>query len=164
VGAGRESLWPPDGATAADYPARCQTCGAQHAYENFYVYGAVAPRTGEGYFEARVALNGGQFQAFLNYSETFNVLILDNARFHQSAALTLPNNVALLFQPPYAPELNPCERVWLAVKDHLAWRCFDDLLTLQDPLAQFLEQYDPTAFQSLIAYPYLIHAIHALAA
>jgi hypothetical protein len=115
-----------------------------------------------------VALNGGQFQAFLDafaasYSETFNVLILDDACSHQSAALTLPSNVALLFQPPYAPELDPCERVWLAVKDHLAWRCFDDLLTLQDPLAQFIEQYDPTAFHSLIAYPYLIHAFLALA-
>ena len=141
----------------------------QHAYDNFYVYGAVAPRTAEGYFEARGALNSGQFQAFLDafaatYCATFNVLLRDNARFHQSAALTLPSNVALLFQPPDAPELNPCERVWLAVKDHLAWHCFDDLLALQDPLAEFLKVYDASAFQSLIAYPYLTHAIHALAA
>lgn len=140
----------------------------QYAYENFYVYGAVAPRTGEGYFEARVALNGDHFQAFLDafaatYPQTFNVLIVDNARFHRAATLMLPPNVALLFQPPYAPELNPCERVWLAAKDHLAWRCFDDLLALQDPLATFIEAYPASAFQSLIAYPYLTQAIHALA-
>lgn len=141
----------------------------QHAFDNFYVYGAVAPRTGDGYFEARLALNGQQFQAFLDAfaaarPDTFNVLILDNARAHHPATLTLPANVALIFQPPYAPELNPCERVWLALKDDLAWRCFDDLLPLQDALATRIEGYDPAHFQSLIAYPYITRAIHALAA
>jgi hypothetical protein len=141
----------------------------QHAFENVYVYGAVAPRLGEGYFEAHIALNGQQCQAYLDglaaaHPTTFTVLIVDNARAHRFADLTLPTNVALIFQPPYAPELNPAERVWLAVKDNLAWRCFDDLLALQDALAHRIEELDPAALRSLTAYPYLMHAIHALAA
>ena len=97
----------------------------QHDFANFYVYGAVAPRTGDGYFEAHAAFNAATFQGFLTdfgaaRPATFNVLLMDNARVHHAADLTLPPNVALLFQPPYAPELNPAERVWLAVKDDLA--------------------------------------------
>ncbi len=129
----------------------------------------MAPRTGDGYFEARVALKGAEFQAFLDAfaaarSTTFNVLIVDNARAHHWADLQLPANVALIFQPSYAPELNPAERVWLAVKDGLAWRCFDDLLALQDALAHRIERLAPDTLRSLTAYPYLIQAIHALAA
>jgi len=141
----------------------------QHAFANFYVYGAVAPRTGDGYFEAHLALNGAQFQAFLDafaldHPDTFNVLIVDNAKAHRASDLQLPANVALVFQPPDAPELNPAERVWLAVKDGLAWRCFDDLLALQDTLAQRIQGLDADTLRSLIAYPYLMAAIHALAA
>ena len=141
----------------------------QHEFTNFYVYGAVAPRTGDGYFEAHAAFNALTFQGFLTdfgaaRPETFNVLILDNARVHHAADLTLPPNVALLFQPPYAPELNPTERVWLALKDHLAWRLFEDVLALQDALAERIEGLDAAALLSLTAYPYLNPVLHAQAA
>lgn len=141
----------------------------QHAFENFYVYGAVAPRTGDGDFEARGALNGSEFQAYVDafgarHATTFNVLIVDNAKAHRARDLKLPVNVALIFQPPYAPELNPVERVWLAIKDDLAWRCFDDLHALQAALAPIIEGLDADTLRSLIAYPYITDAIHARAA
>ena len=141
----------------------------QHAFANFYVYGAVAPRSGDGYFEAHAAFNAVTFQGFITEfaaarPTTFNVLIVDNARVHHAADLPLPPNVALLFQPPYAPELNPAERVWLALKDDLAWRLFEDLLALQDALAEHIEGLDAAALRSLTAYPYLIPALHAQAA
>lgn len=141
----------------------------QHDFENFYVYGAVAPRTGDGYFEAHRSLNGPTFQAYLDafgaeHAATFNVLIVDNAKAHHARDLKLPTNVALIFQPPYAPEVNPTERVWLAVKDRLAWRYFADLLALQDALVPIIEGLDPDTLHSLTAYPYLMAAVHALAA
>lgn len=141
----------------------------QHAFANFYVYGVVAPRTGDGYFEAHLSLNRAKFQAFLDafgadHAATFNVLIVDNAQAHHARDLTLPPNVALLFQPAYAPECNPTERVWLAIKDKLAWRCFDNLLALQDGLTPIIEGLDPATIRSLTAYPYILDAIHALAA
>ncbi len=90
--------------------------------------------------------------------------MVDNARAHHWADLKLPANVALIFQPSYAPELNPAERVWLAVKDDLAWRCFDNLLALQGALVPIIEGLEPDTLRSLTAYPYLIAALHALAA
>jgi len=141
----------------------------QHKFANFYVYGAVAPRTGDGYFEAHAAFNAATFQGFITdfaaaHAQTFNVLIVDNARVHHAADLTLPPNIALLFQPPYAPELNPTERVWLAVKDTLAWRIFEDVLALQDALAERIEGFDPATLQSLTAYSYLSPILYAHAA
>ncbi|MCW5850128.1 MAG: IS630 family transposase [Anaerolineae bacterium] len=141
----------------------------QHDFDNFYVYGAVARRTGDGYFEAHLSLNAPTFQTFLNQfaaerPQPFNVLILDHAGVHHAKALTLPANVALIFQPPYTPEVNPTERAWRQIKDGLAWRCFDDLLALQEALVPIIEGLDTDTLRSLIAYPYLVEAIDARAA
>lgn len=140
----------------------------QHEFANFYTYGVVAPRTGEGYFETRLTMSATDFQAFLHAfaaqaPERFHLLLLDNARSHHAKTLELPANVGLLFLPPYAPELNPCERVWLALKDRLAWRCFASLHQLQDALADIVEAFDPLAFRSLIAYPFICDAFPAAA-
>jgi len=141
----------------------------QHRFANFWLYGVVAPRSGEGFFATQHKLDSTTFQRFLDdfaatYATTFNLLLLDNARAHHAAALRLPTNIALLFLPPYAPELNPCERVWQAVKDQIAWHNFTDLAALQDHLAAIFERYDAAALRALTAYPYLTEAIHALAA
>jgi hypothetical protein len=41
------------------------------------------------------------------------VLVLDRAGWHGAKALAVPANVTLVPLPPYSPELNPVERVWL---------------------------------------------------
>ncbi len=141
----------------------------QQEFKNFYSYGIVAPRTGEGDFATRLTMNAGDFQAFIDpfaarQPARLHVILLDNARRHHAKSLTLPDNVALLFLPPYAPELNPCERVWLALKDGLAWRCFADLVELQDAIAARLAQFDEASFASLVGYPFLCDAMQTLAA
>jgi transposase len=47
------------------------------------------------------------------------VLVLDNRRFHKAKDLSVPDNIRLVFLPPYSPELNPGERLWHDLKDHL---------------------------------------------
>jgi putative transposase len=37
---------------------------------------------------------------------------VDNSGAHTCHQINLPDNIQLLFQPPYAPELNPIERLW----------------------------------------------------
>jgi hypothetical protein len=40
------------------------------------------------------------------YPAHLNVIELDNGKFHQSSSLKIPDNILLIFQPPYSPELN----------------------------------------------------------
>ncbi len=40
------------------------------------------------------------------------VVILDQAGWHTTHDLDLPDNISLLFLPPYSPELNPIENLF----------------------------------------------------
>jgi transposase len=139
----------------------------QHRFENFYLYGAVAPHSGDGFFLGLPQLNADHFQVFLDAfararPHTLNVLLVDNSRAHTAAELQVPANVVLLFQPPYAPEVNPAERVWEALKDELAWQCFADLAALQARVVAIVQQWDAALLRALTAYPFIMDAINAL--
>ena len=51
------------------------------------------------------------------------VLILDQAGWHGAKALSVPDNITLVPLPPYSPELNPVERVWLYLKERYLSHC-----------------------------------------
>lgn len=139
----------------------------QHRFANCYLYGAVAPATGDGYFLGLPKLTAALFQVFLDEfakarPHTLNVLLLDNSRCHTAHDLAIPENIILLFQEPYAPELNPIERVWRDLKDDLAWACFADLAALQARLVELVTAYDSATLHSLTAYPYVMDGIYAV--
>ncbi len=96
------------------------------------------------------------------HAETLNVLLLDNSRTHMAKTLVVPENVVLLFQEPYAPELNPAERVWEALKDELAWERWTCLADLQDRLLELVGGWTDEMLQSLTSYPYIMTALSAL--
>ncbi len=139
----------------------------QHTFQSFYVYGAVAPTTGEHFFLQRPGLNSTNFQLFVDalaqaYPDTLNVLVLDNSGAHTAKRLTLPDNIRLVLLPPYTPELNPIERVWRDLKDELAWMHFADLEAQQAHVANILQTYEAATLQSLTAYAYFVEAVNAL--
>ena len=77
-------------------------------------------------------LDGQCFQIFLDnlaaeYPEHLNVVQLDNGKFYHSSQLKIPDNILLVFQPPYSPELNPIERVGQYIKQELSWGLYDNL-------------------------------------
>jgi len=46
------------------------------------------------------------------------VMVLDRAGWHTAKQLKWPNRMTSLFLPPYSPELNPAERLWLWFREH----------------------------------------------
>ena len=136
--------------------------GLRHVkYAAFWCYGLVAPWSAKGYFATHRTVTTSDLQAFINHfaaqePDHFHLILLDNAPSHHATDLVLPPNLAFLFLPPYAPELNPVERVWRDLKDRLAWRSFPHLLALQDARADLVEAYQTHPFHSLIAFPFLL--------
>ncbi len=81
-------------------------------FKAFWLYAAVEPATGASFFLQFSHVDTQCYQRFLNefskaYSESLNILQVDNGRFHKGRGLVVPENIILLFQPPYCPELNP---------------------------------------------------------
>jgi transposase len=139
----------------------------QHVFEWFYVYGAVAPTTGERFFLELPYLNADTFQLFLDafghaFPDSLNILLLDNSGAHTAQRVRWPENVRCVWLPPYCPELNPIERVWRDLKDDLAWLQFIDLDVQQAHVGDLLQGYDAPTLQALTGYPYLVKAINAL--
>lgn len=139
----------------------------QYCFENFYVYGAVEPVTGEGFFLELPQLNTINFQIFLDefahhYQDTLNVVLLDNGSCHKAKSLVIPDNVVCLFLPPYSPELNPIERLWQDLKNRLAWVLVAQLEALEHYVETLIRQYSKAAIQSLTSYPYFVDAVNAL--
>lgn len=138
------------------------TC--QQSYANSWCYGTVAPASGDAFFLVLPKLNTTNMQIFVDafaaaYPSTFNVILLDNSAVHTTPRLRLPANVALVFLPPYSPELNPVERLWHDLRGRMAWRTFDDLAGLEAELCTHLDHYTPMVVQPLTNYPYLRRAI-----
>jgi len=138
-----------------------------YCFENFYVYGAVEPTTGESFFLELPYLNTINFQIFLkefahHYQNALNIVLLDNGSCHQAKSLVIPDNVVCLFLPPYSPELNPIERLWQDVKAQLAWVLAVRIEELEQQVETIIRQYSKAAIRSLTAYPYVVQAVNAL--
>lgn len=139
----------------------------QWVFKAFWLYGAVEPATGDSFFLQFSHVDTVCYQRFLDefsqtYSESLNILQVDNGRFHTSKDLVVPENVILLFQPAYCPELNPIERLWEHLKADLQWASFKTLEQLQAKVDQLLAQLTPDVIASIIGYPFILDALSAL--
>ncbi|HET7462995.1 MAG TPA: transposase, partial [Longimicrobium sp.] len=128
-------------------------------YEYFWLYGAVDPSTGDSLFLELPALDTPCFQAFLHefslaFPDTLNVLVLDGAPPHTAHALEMPENVLLFRLPPYCPELNPVERIWLDVRKCLGSGLPASLQALAGSAAEAISSYTPETLMSLTHFGY----------
>ena len=82
----------------------------QWDYSCYYIYGLVDPVAGRSFFYEFSHFNCNCFGAFLEqfalkHNQEIHIIQLDNAPVHTADKLIIPDNVILLFQPPYCPEL-----------------------------------------------------------
>ena len=136
----------------------------QWNYQSFYLYGAVEPLTGDSFFLEFSHLEADCFQIFLEqfsqaYPHSLNVIQLDNGRFHSAKKLQIPNNVVLLFQPPYSPDVNPIERVWQSMKDQLRWLNLKSLEELRGEVNKIIQSITPSQLASLTSFDFILTAL-----
>lgn len=115
-------------------------------YQNFYVYSAVYPQTGEEVSLFLPRVNTTMMNLFLAHlsqvlNERRGLLVMDQAGWHVGDDLKIPENIELVFLPPYSPELNPVERLWQWLKRHsLQNRFHEDLEAIMDSVQNCLRE------------------------
>ena len=87
-------------------------------FKNFYLYSAVNPISGDNFTLRMPKVNTECMNVFLaefskEIGEARATIIMDGASWHKSKDLMIPNNITITILPPYCPELNPVERLWL---------------------------------------------------
>ena len=100
-------------------------------YEWLWLYAAVEPATGEGFFLLLPGVSKEWFGLFLaelgkEVAGARVGLVLDGSGSHR-AGIAWPPHLAPVPLPPCSPELNPAEQVFRALRARLANRIFANL-------------------------------------
>jgi transposase len=120
------------------------TAHIERHYEWLYVYGFVRPSTGQSWWcllpwvttqAMSVALAAFAHDEGIDANHRA-VLVVDQAGWHISDELVLPEGVHLVFLPSYSPELQPAERLWPLIDEPVANRAFPDLDKLEAVLVE----------------------------
>ena len=105
-----------------------------------YIFGAICPKKGKGAGLVMPWCDTPAMAAHLaEISQSVDpgahaVLMLDQAGWHMSAKLAVPDNITLLPLPPRSPELNPVENIWQFMRDNWlsnrVFKSYDDIVAL----------------------------------
>lgn len=77
--------------------------------------------------------------------EKHAVLVVDRAGWHRAKGLKIPQNISLLYLPPYSPELNPVEQIWAYLRQHyFANRAFNGYIDILDVCVNAWEAFTAT--------------------
>jgi len=107
-------------------------------HQAVYLFGAVCPERDAGVALVLPSVSAAAMQAMLDElsqavsADAHAVVLMDRAGWHIAKDLAIPANLTPLFLPPYSPELNAVERVWLYLRErflsHRLWPTHDDIL------------------------------------
>jgi transposase len=131
-------------------------------YTFAYAFAAVEPLTGRDFCLLLPGVSAAAMNEFLRQfaaglpANEHALMVLDGAGWHTSHDLIVPANVTLFRLPPYAPELNPVERVWLYLRErYLSHRVHADYDAILDDVSAAWCQLTTKRLQSLCCYPWI---------
>lgn len=135
--------------------------------ESTYAYAAVSPA--DGVLDSLIlpTVNAQAMSLFLaevsqRQPDDFILIVMDKAGRHMARDLVIPENIRLIFLPPYSPELNPLEHLW----DEIREKCFPNgvfrsLKEVQNVLADALATLENSTFRvaSITGFHWIIRII-----
>lgn len=139
----------------------------QIQYKWIYVYGFVEPSSGKTHWLLLPSVSLDLMQLALDsfaqehvQEDKIIVLLWDQAGFHQTARLTLPEGLEALPLPPYTPELQPAERLWPCLREAIANRWVSSLDKLEDLLCKRIKKLikTPEVIQHLTGFQWILTA------
>ena len=126
--------------------------------QSAYIFGAICPAEGKG--AALVLPRCTSEGTSLHLAEISQavapgahaVVLLDQAGWHQSQRLKVPDNLTLVPLPPRSPELNPAENCWQYLRENwLSNRVFSSYADILDHCCE--------AWNKLVDRPWLIMSL-----
>jgi putative transposase len=136
---------------------------AQVVRESMYIFAAVAPSLGRLATLVLPTANTAMMNLFLahvsqTFADYFMVMQVDQAGWHRSKELSVPENIRLIEQPAYSPEVNPVEHLWEELREKdLHNKIFPSLDPLIEVLCQGLNELadDTERVSSMMGFPHL---------
>ena len=129
-------------------PRRCwapkpvrPTVGARLERKYSYAFAAVSPH--DGVMDSLVLpwVDAEMMSLFLatvaaRHVNEFIVMVMDQAGWHIAGDLVVPQNMRVVYLPPYSPELNPAEHLWESLREnHFGNTVSSDLEAVETTLA-----------------------------
>jgi len=139
----------------------------QHKFANTYLWGSYSPIDGDSFVWE---INGTSCEIFEEYlkalsrhrPDEFKIVIIDNAGFHSTKNIVIPDNIFLLNIPPYCPELNPCEQVWKYIKQKFKNQTFLKIEELKEWLHSTVRNMTHQTIISICSNHHYLDAIKPL--
>ena len=162
---GRSSSWPKtrddsDGSRISGSAGRRKgsdrKIGKQIARTFVYVYAAVCMALGKMTSLILPYANTDMMNLFLeevshDFKEYFVILLVDGAGWHRSQGLRIPENIRLIQQPSYSPELNPVEHLWEELREkYFPNKAFKSLDAVEQALCKGLRELHERSRKSQI--------------
>ena len=133
-----------------------------HIREYRYAYGAVEPKTGENFFLIFPYCNTDCMNVFLAelakvYPNDRIMLICDGAMWHKANSLIIPEQISLIFIPPYTPEMNPIEQIWKEIRKRgFRNEIFQTLEKVVDRLCEVIQKLPASVIQSITGRQWIL--------
>ncbi len=113
-------------------------------FQWLWLYGFVHPNSGRTYWWILPYVNIKLFNKVLaDFAQHFGIgakkqviLVIDQAGWHTSDQVEIPEGIHLEFLPSHSPELQPAERLWTLTNEPIANRTFDSLAQVEEVLIQ----------------------------
>lgn len=137
--------------------------GTQVVREFVYVMAVVEPVKGELFSLVMPWADTETMSIFLThiglqFGESFNLVFLDGAGWHRAEELRVPDNVKVIFLPPYSPELNPVETIWKYLREnYFGNKTFNSLDEIEEVLCHSLNHLNqnPEIIRSMACFNWI---------
>ena len=139
------------------------TVPCQKIREYLYLFGAVNPITGDDYFIIAPKCNAEWTSEFLKavskeFENDYLLICTDNASWHKTKKLCIPDNIYLHFLPPYTPEMNPTEQIWIEIRnDGFKNTSFNTLNDVEDKLVQSTNSLSQDTVMSITGREWILN-------
>ena len=139
----------------------------QHKFSTTYLYGSYSPLDGDSFVWEINGVSCEIFEAYLNaFSKhkpnEHKIVIIDNASFHSTKNINVPDNIHLIRIPPYSPELNPSEQIWAWIKSKYKNKVFTDMDLLTHWLHDTVISMSNKLIQSIVGNHHFINNFNAV--